>query len=185
MSNDSQEKTTSRNVIEVITIANEYCLFIEEVAKYDRQYIFHYLQKILPLLYLKASLLPEISVSNPDANERFVTQENWQDIYNNLHNLIGKNDAFYHLVSESNNDNEIIKGSIAENLSDIYQDLKDFLLLYQKNSLAARENAVASCKNLYENNWGLKLLLVLQVLHKLVFFSKQNFNTLYNGFSAN
>jgi hypothetical protein len=185
MDSNSQDKVTSKNVIEVITIANEMCIFLEEIEKYEKQYIYLYLQKILPLLYLKGALIPEIDVSADEANERFVTQEQWETVYNALLKKFGKDDSFLFIDYLTKLNTETEKGSIAEFLADIYQDLKDFLLLYQKNTVAARENAVYSLKVLFEEHWGMKLINVHKTIHMLLYGKRKGSNQLFTGFSAN
>ena len=48
----------SKNVIEFITVVNEYCLFIEKAENYSKDDIIQYMLKICPLIYLKGALLP-------------------------------------------------------------------------------------------------------------------------------
>ena len=40
---------TSKNVTEMLTVANEYCHFLEQAHKYDTKEVLSYLQKIFPL----------------------------------------------------------------------------------------------------------------------------------------
>jgi hypothetical protein len=185
MSNNSQDQIYSKNVIEVITIANEICIFLEEIDKYEKHYICLYLQKILPLLYLKGALLPEVEVSSESANERFVTQEQWETVYNDLKKILGKDDVFMFMDSLIKQGDQAEKGSIAEFAADIYQDLKDFLLLYQKNTIASRENAVHSIKVLFEEHWGEKLINIHKAIHALLYRKRKGSNQMFTGFSPN
>jgi hypothetical protein len=185
MSNNSQDQIYSKNVIEVITIANEVCIFLEEIDKYEKQFICLYLQKILPLLYLKGALLPDVQVSSDEANDRFVTQEQWESVYDAMKKILGKDDSFLFINYITKQNDEPEKGSIAEFLADIYQDLKDFLLLYQKNTLASRENAVHSCKVLFEEHWGEKLINIHKAIHILLYGKRKGSNQMFTGFSAN
>jgi hypothetical protein len=185
MNSNTQDNIHSKNVIEVITIANELCIFLEEIEKYEKQYICLYLQKILPLLYLKGALLPEIELSSDETNERFVTQEQWENIFNAMKKKLGKDDPFLFINYATKLDDEPEKGSIAEFAADIYQDLKDFLLLFQKNTQSARENAVFSCKVLFEENWGIKLINIHKAIHMLLYGKRKNSSQLFSGFSAN
>lgn len=183
MTNDSRNQVHSRNVLELITVGNEFCVFLEEIEKYEKVYFLSYLQKVLPLLYLKGSLLPDVEVSQAEANERFVTEEQWENIYNGVKKITGKYDAFQYVDFAYKLENEKQTGSISEFLADIYQDIKDFLLLYQKGTLAARENAVYECSALFENHWGLKLLNVHKAIHILRHGRGQS--GYLAGFSAN
>jgi hypothetical protein len=153
----------SRKVLDMITVANEFCLFIEENERYEPVQILAYLERVVPLLYLKGSLLPEVEVSDDTANERFVTEEQWETFFNELKRKFGKMDDFF--SNETAGEQEIHTYSLADNVADLYQDLKDFLLLYERNTMAARENAIHSCKNLFESRWGYRAIRVMQAIH--------------------
>jgi len=186
MTSNNEDKSISKNVLEVITIANEICIFLEEIEKYDKQYIYLYLQKILPLLYLKGALMPYVdAATDDDIIERFVTQEEWQNIYNSLKNKIGNDDAFVFIDYTPKNGNETEDGSISELLADIYQELKDFLLLFQKNTSIARQNAVHTCREMFEEYWGIRLMNVHKAIHMLLYGKGKKNSPLFTGFSAN
>jgi len=185
MTNNSNEKLYSKNVIEVITICNEVCIFLEEVEKYDKQYIYNYLQKILPLLYLKGSLMPNIELTTEEITERFVTQEQWQDMFNTLKNKIGKDDSFVFIDYKTKFDEETENGSISEFLADIYQELKDFLIMYQKNTDSARQNAVYTLREMFEVYWGIRVINVHKAIHMLLYRKGKKNSSLFSGFSPN
>jgi len=163
MENPGNDLVFSRKVLDMITVANEFCLFIEENSKYDPIQILAYLERVIPLLYLKGSLLPDVEVSDDSANERFVTEEQWETFFQDLKKKFGKFDAFY--SNENAGEKEIVQYSIADNIADIYQDLKDFILLYERNTMASRENAIRNCKNLFEARWGTRAIRVMQAIH--------------------
>jgi hypothetical protein len=156
----------SKNVFELITVANDYCLTLSKIENADREYLIDYLRKVSPLLYIKASLLPDVVVENSDANEKFITQEEWESLFNILRKKFEHQDEFWY-IDPSGVTNEPVKGSLSECFADIYQDLKDFLLLYQKNSIAAKENAVHDVKHLFETRWGFELVNAHKILHYL------------------
>ncbi len=162
---DPNEPVFNKSVLEVLTISNELCLLIDNSDKYEKSEVLNILHRLLPLLYLKASLLKTVPASNPDAVERFVTEEQYELVYQSLKKLLSTDDLFYVIQKK-----EIaVKASLAEYLTDVYQDMKDFLMLYQKPSISAKENAINECVSLFEKNWGLKLLTVLQAMHILVY----------------
>ena len=72
MPQDSIKTIKSKAVLEMLTVAHEFCLFIESSENYDKETIIGYLQKVCPLIYLKGALLPEVKVSDEAAAERFV-----------------------------------------------------------------------------------------------------------------
>ncbi len=172
MGENQTEAAFSNNVIEMITVANNFCLYIEEAEKNPKTEIFIYLEKALPLLFLKGTLLPEVIVDNPETNERFVTEEQWETIFNDLRNKFDEDDEFWYLDLNSPDPNEPVMTNLSEYLSDIYQDMKDFVLLYQKPTRAAKQNATHECKVLFEINWGYKLINSLQAIHHILHKNK-------------
>jgi hypothetical protein len=159
----------SKKVLEMITVANEYCHFLETASEYPLSDFLGFLQKILPLIYLKASLLPDIRVSDEDATEHYVTEEEWEAMFNELHRKLDDADLYLFLDHDKNNNTDPIRGSIAESITDIYQDLKDFILLYQKPMKIFKECAVRDCKYLFETRFGYRIVDVMTAVHNHLF----------------
>jgi hypothetical protein len=172
MTNKYNEPVYSKNVIEMLTVANDFCLFIEETDKYTKEDFLLYMQKICPLLYLKASLLPALNVEDETDNEHFVTEEQWQNVFDTLKQKFSSDDLYWYIDNYSDAKKKDIKhekSSLAEDFADIYQDLKDFVLLYQKNIKISKESAVCECKKLFETHWGYKIVNIQKVIHYLLY----------------
>jgi hypothetical protein len=161
----------SRKVIDMLTVSNEYCLFVEKAGEYPKEKVFQYMQKILPLIYLKAALLPDIPVNDENAAEHFVTEEQWENLFNILSIKFGTDDIYHFVDLNEKSHSDPVRASLAENLTDIYQDLKDFVLLYQKPLRVSQENAVRDCKNLFETRYGLRLINAQQAIHSILYAS--------------
>lgn len=164
---NASDPTLSRNIIETVAIAGEYCSFLESNGQYSQEDFIRSLRDLVPLLYLRGSLLPEINPEFPEANERYITEEQWDGMFTSLRKFLGEKDEFSYLTLNEYGQDAILRGSISEHLTDVYQDLKDFVLLYKKPSLDARENAIHECKSLFQSNWGNRLANLLPVLHHL------------------
>jgi hypothetical protein len=175
MSDYQDEITLSKPVAEMMTIAGEYSNYMDTVEEKSRNGILEFTVRVLPLLYLKGTMLPEVDVEFPEANERFVTEEQWESVFTNLREKFGAEDEFWIIDPQYVNETEPLKASISENLADIYQDMKDISLLYQKNTLAARENALADCKELFAKNWGYKITNILTRIHHLLFSGNDDY----------
>jgi hypothetical protein len=161
------EPVYSQAVLDMFTVANEYCIFVEKAGGYGKADIYNYFQKVLPLLYIKGALIPFIVVEYPEANERYLTEEQWQHVLHVLRNKFDEDDTFS--FSDPNPDDASASlRSLAENLADIYQDMKDFVLLYSRDQHAARENAVHEIGRLYKSHWGHRALMCLTHLHYLL-----------------
>ena len=172
------DPTTSANVIDMLTVANEFCLFTEKAEKYNPDEVLQYYAKICPLLYLKGAILPVVEPDEDYLGERFVNEDQWESIYNSLLLVFPGTDEFYTLSYETG-DNIPLKASISEHLADVYQDLKDFVLLYQKNLAYAKQNAVYECRSLFVNHWGGRIAALLPALHAIAFPARQDDELLF------
>lgn len=159
----------SKNVLEMLMVANDYCSFMAKAETYSKQQLFDYLLKVSPLLYIKGSLLPDINVQNPDAIEKYLNEEEWEALFTALRKTFSKDDEFWFIDNNDFKNNTPIKASLSESFADIYQDMKDFVLLYQKSSLDAKENAVFELKQLFETHWGFRLVNAHKALHYLIY----------------
>ncbi len=163
----------SKNVLEFITVANDFSLTFARIESVKKSWLTNYLQKIIPLIYIKASLIPAIEASNPEANEKYFKEEEWESVFNHLRKKFGEDNEFWY-IDHFSSDIEPVKSSLAECLADIYQDITDFLTLYQKNSLDAKENAVNEIRNSFETRLGFLLVNVQQALHYAIMNKRGN-----------
>mgnify|MGYP001352963764 FL=1 len=163
------EAVYSRNVLEMITLANEYCRFMEKAEDYTPDEILRYLQKISPLIYIKSALLPAVEPEDEDAVEHYVTEEEWENLFNILRNKFLADDEFHFVDIREKSHHDPVRASLAESFTDLYQDLKDFLLLYQNPRKAFKENAVAECRRLFESRYGYKLANSQAAIHCILY----------------
>jgi hypothetical protein len=164
----------SRNVVEFTAAANEFCKYAEHSAEMKGDELLGILQRILPFLYLKASLLPSLEPFFEDGNEKFVTESDWTAIHDILKDKFGTADDYLEVFDEKLNESEgPVVSSISENMADIYQDLKDFLLLYQTGTKEVMNDAVWECRLNFENYWGQKLTNSLRAIHRFIYSGEE------------
>lgn len=174
-----QEPAYSPFVLEFLAVAHKYCIFIEEIHKYTLEEIRDYLHKALPLLYVRGTVLPFVETDEIEMNEKYVTEEQWQLTFNELREKFGTNDEYW-FVENDNPHNDLIKGSLSDNLADIYQDMKDFVILYQKPMRDAKIAAVWEIRQLFRSHWGFRIVNAVKVLHYQL-FSDENTRALNEG----
>jgi hypothetical protein len=164
----------SRNVVEFVAVANEFCKYTEHASELKGDEILKIMQRILPLMYLKASLLPKLDPFFEDGNEKFVTEADWNVINDTLREKFGTANDFLEVFDEKINESEghVVSG-ISENMADIYQDMKDFLLLYQTGTAEVMNDAVWECRMNFENFWGQKLVNSLRAIHKFIYSGEE------------
>lgn len=167
MNIDNTDILKSKPVIELLTVANEYCYLIENIEKYKNEDILPIIQKLGTLLYLKGSVLPDIEPEDDSAKESYFTEEEWTILELKLKDKFAKQNTIW--FPPTTLSKEIaIERTLSENITDVYQDLKDFLVLFQKNISSSQECAIAMCKELYEQRWGAELLQIVTHIHFLL-----------------
>lgn len=167
---DTKSIVYSRNVVEFATVAREYCAFLENVKTHSRKSFISASQKLLPLLYYKSSLLPETEPIYDDGNEKFVTEDYYFDIQNSLKQLLGPHDDFLEIYDPRANEGEgHYVASLSEYLSDVWQDLKNFTMLYQVGKADAMNDALWECRSNFHEYWGIRLANSIRAMHILSF----------------
>lgn len=155
-----------RNVIEFVTVAAEFCKFLEQAEMMKRPVFVDTSLKILPLLYLKASMLPKCEIISDEAPENYVTEETYEILRINLANLLADKDDYLDVfVSDMKYSDQPIKKNISEDLADIYQDIKDFIFVFQLGLNETMNDSLATCQENFALYWGQKLVNTLRALH--------------------
>jgi hypothetical protein len=164
----------SRNIVEFTAVAAEFCKYAEHATELKGDEMLKILQRLLPFLYLKASLLPELEPFFEDGNEKFISEADWNRIYESFRQLFGTADDYLEVLDEKFEANEApVTSSISENMADIYQDMKDFLLLYQTGTREVMNDAIWECRMNFENLWGQKLVNSMRAIHKFIYSGEE------------
>ncbi len=159
----------SRQIIEFVTVANEFCLFMESAGQFERLDFIQKIQKLLPLLYLKASLIPEMESVLNECNKKFVAEQEYDFVKGQVQAHMGELDDYSEQWDPKISGNtEPVITSISENMADIYQDMKDFVSLFSIGTTEIMNDAVWECKMNFENYWGQILVNALRVIHRIV-----------------
>lgn len=164
-----------RNVVEFVTVAAEFCKFLEQAEGIKPSIFIDTSLKILPLLYLKTSMLPDCNPIGDEAPETFVTEETYEVLRMNLSNILaGKDDYLEVFVSDMKYSDQPITKYISEDLADIYQDIKDFIFVFQLGLNETMNDALAICQENFRLYWGQKLVNTLRALHSVRYAQDEN-----------
>lgn len=155
-----------KNSIEFVTVAAEYCGFIERSREVGKQSFVDTALKILPLLYLKASLLPECELMGEDDLETFVTEDDYEYVRRSIARVLGAQDDYLEVFHPDMAYSDTpIKKCISEDLADIYQDLKDFIGVFQSGLNVTMNDSLCVCKEHFAEFWGQRLVNTMRALH--------------------
>ena len=159
----------SKQVLEFVTVATEYCNFIESVEKFTKKDFIVKMHKLLSYVYQKAVLLPELELIY-DANQKFVTELDWNRAKDSLNAKLVSQDEFVSVenIVEYQEDTDA-EYSLSELMADVYQELMDAISIYQIGNEEAMNDAIYDVKLTFEQFWGIKLLVLMQALHKIIY----------------
>ncbi len=158
------EKIQLYSASEFMTIANEYCWLMENIAGFESEKVLDFMRKILPLLYVKGCAVVVPEGADETDMQRYVTEENYEIIFNETRNKLKEYDVFFIF----NNDlKEPEERSIAEGLTDIYQDMKDVMIAYSRGLEPEKAAALYCLKMWFIDRWGKHAADLLPVFHNL------------------
>ena len=101
MEKEENSPVYSRDVMEFVTVAVEYCAFLEQSNDKERLQLTGTLLKILPLVYLKSAILPKYEILDADYYpEDYVTEENYDIVRQNLAYVLGEKDDYLEVFME-------------------------------------------------------------------------------------
>jgi len=160
-----------KNTLEFVTVALEYCALMETTSGHTLFSFVDKAVKILPLLYLKATLLPEVSEpEEEDVVEHFITENTYEAIRYHASELFGEYDSYLETFHPDMKYSDTpVAATISENLADVYQDLGNFAALFRQENEVAMEQALYACEDNFRLYWGQKLLNAMKAIHVVRF----------------
>ena len=166
VNNDREDIVFSRNTVEFVTVAAEFCAYIERANEHTRNEFVDTLLKLLPLLYLKAQMLPDEEAFNEDELEDFVTEDSYEILRITIAEVMAEKDCYLDVfVADMKYSDTPITKSISEDIADIYQDVKNFVCLFQIGINETMHDAIIECREHFEQYWGQTLVNTLRALH--------------------
>lgn len=155
-------------VLEFVRSANAYCQWLEEAGQHSAVTFIRQSLRTLSSVYHNLVSLDEMEPVMESSNEKFVTEQDWSAVYQQVMKLLGKHNEYLRIADDEEFDrSDLVTHKVSEDLADIYQDLKDFTLQYRQGIEEVMNDAVWEVMDNFENYWGVKLLNALQALNKL------------------
>jgi hypothetical protein len=164
------EDITNPLIKEFVDGAGEFCQLLEQASRMRTGELFTSLQRILPELYLKASRMPKPKYCYEEEQKKFVKEDDYARIHDALQQKIELVNGIARMSPGTRSDkHELLSFNMAENLADIYEELKNFVRLYETLIPQAMNDAVWICRNSYEQNLGIKLIDGVRLLHTVIY----------------
>lgn len=150
----------SSHLQEMEDLARSYCRLVEAASERDDSWI-EQVAALLPRLHMAVTALGGV----PDDSEHSLVADLDArfELYRYLRNLLGERDAYW-MEFDGTHDTQCMSGSLADDLTDIYCELKHGLRL-----LDARqpEQALDDWRRSYKAHWGQHLVDAERHLYSL------------------
>ena len=168
MNSDLKNIIYSSGALDFVQVAAQTCLLLEHSAEEEQFGFVEKLCRLLPLLYLKAHLLPLPEQQADEYLQDFVTEEDYNFVANGVKEQLGTDDSYLEVfVEDMRYSDEPLTAYISENLADIYQELKNLAANYQTENETVMNDALLACLEGFREHWGLKLLNAMRALYVL------------------
>jgi hypothetical protein len=158
------------NVKEFADVASDFCQLLEQASKLRTGELLGQLQQMLPVMYQKSAQLPKPKYCYEEEPKKFVSEENYAKVHDSIQQKI---ELFFGITQMSPgtgpNQFEILSFSIAESFTDLYEEMKNFVKLYEVGIPQAMNDAVWLYRSNFELGLGLKLIDCLKSLHQLLY----------------
>ncbi|MDR0864152.1 MAG: DUF5063 domain-containing protein [Candidatus Symbiothrix sp.] len=163
----------SNYTVDFARVALEYCVFVEKAKDTDKKTFVDTMTKVLPLLYLKVSILPEIKENYDSDLETKVDEVFYSQVETNISELLGDDNLYletFHPDIKLSDSPVAVK--ISEDLADIYQDLGNFIAVFKNGQKETMNDSLIVCIENFQKYWGQRLVNALRALHYIKYKSE-------------
>ncbi len=151
-------------------VAAEFCDVVDSASALNRVALLSRLYEILPRLICQGTRLPDFSVSDNDTDKGIgptrMKEAEWGRLYESLKEKLEDWDLYWQ-VFDPTKDSEAIRGSLADDIADIYRDVNEGLDFHDPQ-LALQQDAIFGWRVLYYSHWGQHAINALYTIHFLL-----------------
>ncbi len=160
-----------KGTMEFLTVASEYCAFVEKARKLSRKDFVTKLHKILALTYLKMTLLkddPEYDSMDGEP-EAFLSEYDYEHIRGIVSERLGSLDHYIDITHAAMYDGETEQMEVSQCIADVYHNLKNFVENFRTGSEESAQASRAELIGDFRDTWGPRALALLAAIHTFVY----------------
>jgi len=159
------------------SVAQRFCRAVDSAPNLNRTELLLQVYRILPQLINEAIDLPNVELSDDEGQEEEqgksqarvragLSEAQWAQLYAFLKEKLGDWDLYWQVFDPIKN-NEAIRGSLADDIADIYRDLKAGLVLSAAQQALPEDN-IWEWRLLFYSHWGKHAIDALRTIHFLL-----------------
>lgn len=174
MSRQTENIIYAHDTLEFVAVCTRFCAVLEQCEKLTQEEFVRTLLTLLPLLYMKRQMLPEVDADVAFMPDAQVTEDDYNYVRDSAYRLLQGQDAYEILARGDDMQTEATRWcSVSEGLADMYQALRNFVAVYQQRIESCMPAALWQVCEDFELFWGQTLLDTLGQLHRI----RYNMNT--------
>jgi hypothetical protein len=164
------EDVRDANVRDFMNTASEFCKLMEQASRMRTGELLLQLQQTLPMIYAKSAKLSKPKHCYEEEPKRFVNEEDYARVHDALQQKI---ELYFGITQMSPGTGpsqfELLSFSIAEGFTDLYEQLKNCVKLFDIGIPQAMNDAIWLYYDSFISSLGLKLIESLKSLHQLLY----------------
>ncbi len=164
------EDIKSPVIMNFVKTAGRFCELLEQASQKRTGELIHEIQELLPEIYTKGARLPLPRYCYDEEPTTFVKEDDYAMIHTALQE---KFELFTGITGMSPgtlpNQHELVSFGLAEGIADIYEELKNFVKLYEIGLPQTSNDSVWFCRKSFENRLGPGIIDSLKSLHSLIY----------------
>jgi hypothetical protein len=168
-----EDVVLSKYTEDFVRSALDYCILMEKTKPGEKKLFVDNMVKVLPLLYLKVSIIPPVKDDYESELEVKVSEGMYDRVRENIADLLGEDDLYletFHPDIKLSDSPVAVK--ISEDLADIYQDLGNFIAVFKNGQKETMNDSLVFSIQNFEKYWGQRLVNALRALHFLKYKDK-------------
>lgn len=158
----------SSTLVDFVKVCNEFCHFLEELKGTEGKVFIEASVRNLAEIYFLFLKIGETEPVFDTPPEPTVSEPEWSALFQRIAEILGASNDTLRVADENEFDrSELINHTISEDMADLYQELRDFTVIYSRGLEELMNDAAWELKLRFAEHWGAKLLRALSALHQL------------------
>lgn len=149
-----------------VRTARDYCRLVDEAAAQTPRRFLETVQIVLIRLYSLALELPLADPTTDDGPPDSMSHDDWCQVYDRLGKFLGDSNVYWMVFDPVDpDDHESIPHTLADDLSDIYRDLKQASF---ESGYELSADELWSLRFNFETHWGHHAVDALTAIHSML-----------------
>lgn len=166
VSSKKSEKPLDLNLF--VKNCEDYCKLIESLDEMTNIEVLQDIKIALLPVYQKVHRIARPKTKYEHDAEKFVTERQYNKVRKVLLTILGAKDSYNEIFNpEKPGSKKSIQVSLSEELTDIYQDLKDFVQWYNQGTFESMNDALIELVDTFGKYWGMKLMNSVRYIHAI------------------